>query len=178
MQQLNVIILSSYELVLSFISCMFTIYLATKFLNKFVLSKPVEWFIKEKHDAGCLISGALVFSVLYLVHGSIEHSTSALQSLLLSHGKYSMSIVAIALSHFVVFYLVTFITGFGTIFVVSKIYRRMMASINFDHEVEINKSLPLSMFLTFIMLSVTMFIQPAMNHFLASLVLHHMLDKI
>ncbi len=178
MQQLNVIILSSYELVLSFISGMLTIYLATKFLNNFVLSKPVEWFIKEKHEAGCLISGALVFSVLYLVHGSIEHSTSALQSLLLSHGRYSMSIVAVALSHFVVFYFITFVTGFGAIFVVSKIYRRMMASIDFDREVEINRSLGLSMFLAFIVLSVTMYIQPAMNHFLGSLVLHQMLDNL
>lgn len=178
MQQLNVIFLSSYELILSFISCMITIYLATKFLNKYVLSKPVEWFIKEKHEAGCLISGALVFSVLYLVHGSIKHSTSALQSLLMSHGKYSLTIVGVALSHFVVFYFITFAIGFGTIFVVSIIYRKMMATINFDHEVEVQKSLGLSMFLSFIVLSATMFIQPAMNNFLGSLVLHHMLDNL
>ena len=178
MQQMNVIFLSSYELILSFISCMITIYLSTKFLNKFVLSKPIEWFIKQKHEAGCLISGALVFSVLYLVHGSIKHSTSALQSLLLSHGKFSTTIFAVAFSHFIVFYLITFVTGFGTIFVVSVIYRKMMATIDFDQEVEINKSLGLSMFLAFIMLSVTMYIQPALNNFLGSLVLHHMLDSL
>lgn len=178
MQQLNVILLSTYEFVLSFISCMFTIYLSTKLLNKFVLSKPIEWFIREKHEAGCLISGALVFCVLYLVHGSIGHSTSALQSLLLSHGKYSLAIVAVAISHFLVFYCITFITGFGTIFVVSIIYRKMMAPINFDHEVEHNRSLGLSMFLSFIMTSVTVFIQPGMNNFLGSLVLHNMLDKL
>src|SRR5690606_4986513 len=91
---------------------MVTVYLATKFLNKFVLSKPIEWFICEKHEVGCLISGALVLSVLYLVQGSIKHSTSALQSLLLSHGKYSLIIFAVALLHFVVFYIITFITRF------------------------------------------------------------------
>lgn len=178
MLQLNVILLSSYELILSFLSCMCTIYLATKFLNKFVLSKPIEWFIKQKHEAGCLISGALVFSVLYLVQGSIKHSTSALQSLLLSHGKYSFTIIGVAISHFFVFYFITFIAGFGTIFVVSIIYRRMMASIDFDHEVEINKSLGLSMFLAFIVLSVTVFIEPAMDNLLGSLVLHHMLEGL
>ena len=178
MQQLNVIFLSSYELILSFISCMLTIYLSTKLLNKFVLSKPIEWFIKEKHEAGCLISGALVFSVLYLIQGSIKHSTSALQSLLLSHGKFSMVIVGVALSHFVVFYLITFVAGFGAIFVVSKIIRRMMATINFDDEVENKKSLALSMFLTFMVISVVVFIQPAMNNFLGSLVLHNMLDNL
>ncbi len=178
MQQLNIIFLSSYEFILSFIACMITIYLSTKLLNMFVLSKPIEWFIREKHEAGCLISGALVFCVLYLVHGSIGHSTAALQSLLLSHGKFSMTILAIAISHFVVFYCITFITGFGAIFVVSLIYRKMMAPINFDHEVEINRSLGLSMFLSFIMISVTVFIAPGMNNFLGSLVLHNMLEKL
>lgn len=178
MQQLNVIFLSSYELVLSFISCMVTIYLTTIFLNKFVISKPIQWFIREKHEAGCLISGALVFSVLYLVQGSIKHSTSALQSLLLSHGTYSVKLVALALVHFVVFYFITFFTGFISIFVVSKIYRRMMAPIDFDHEVEVKKSLGLSFFLTFIILSVVMFLAPAMDNFLGSLVLHQFLEKL
>lgn len=178
MQQLNVFFLSSYELVLSFISCMVTIYLATTFLNKFVLSKPVQWFIREKHEAGCLISGALVFSVLYLVQGSIKHSTSALQSLLLSHGQYSLKIISLAVVHFVVFYLITFFTGFTAIFVVSKIYRKMMAPIDFDHEVEVKKSLGLSSFLTFIILSVVMFLAPAMDNFLGSLVFHQFLEKL
>lgn len=178
MQQLNVFFLSSYELILSFISCMVTIYLATTFLNKFVLSKPVEWFIREKHEAGCLISGALVFSVLYLVQGSIKHSTSALQSLLLSHGTYSLKIISLAVVHFIVFYFITFFTGFTSIFVVSKIYRRMMAPIDFDHEVEVKKSLALSFFLTFIVLSVVMFLAPAMDNFLGSLVLHQFLENL
>lgn len=178
MQQLNVFILASYELILSFISCIFTIYLSSKFMNKFVLSKPIEWFIKEKHESGCLISGALVFSSLYLVQGSIKHSTSALQSLLLSHGKYSFSIVAVAFSHFIVFYGITFITAFAAIFVVTKIYRRMMAPIDFDHEVEIKKSMGLSIFLTFIALSVVMFLAPAMDNFLGSLVFHQLLENL
>ncbi len=178
MQQMNIIFLSSYEFILSFLACMFTIYFSTKLLNKFVLSKPIEWFIREKHEAGCLISGALVFCVLYLVHGSIKHSTSALQSLLLSHGKYSVTILAIAISHFFVFYFITFITGFGSIFVVSIILRKMMSTINFDTEVEVNKSLGLAMFLSFIVLSVTVFIEPGMNNFLGSLVLHNMLDNL
>lgn len=178
MQQLNVFFLASYEMILSFISCMFTIYLASKFLNKFVLSKSIEWFIREKHEAGCLISGTLVFSVLYLVQGSIKHSTSALQSLLLSHGKFSLTIFAVAASHFVVFYFITFFTAFGAIFVVSKIYRRMMAPIDFDHEVEVKKSLALSIFLTFIVISVVVYLAPAMDNFLGSLVLHQMLENL
>lgn len=178
MQQLNVFYLASYELILSFISCLLTIYLATKFLNKFVLSKPIEWFIKEKHESGCLICGAMVFSVLYLIQGSIKHSTSALQSLLLSHGNYSASIVGVAIIHFIVFYGITFISAFGAIFVVSKIYRRMMAAIDFDHEIEIKKSMALSIFLTFIALSVVMFLAPAMDNFLGSLVNHQMLESL
>lgn len=178
MQQLNVIFLASYEMILAFISCMLTIYLATKFLNKYVISKPIQWFIRERHLPGCLISGALVFSILYLVQGSIRHSTSALQSLLLSHGKYSLTIIGVALSHFLVFYFITFIAGFSAIFVVSIIYRKMMAPIDFDNEVEVQKSLALSVFLTFIVLSVTFFLEPAMDNFLGSLVLHHMLEGL
>lgn len=178
MQQLNVFFLASYELILSFISCMATIYFSIRLLNKFVLSKPVEWFIKEKHEAGCLICGALMFSILYLVHGSIGHSTSALQSLLLSHGKFSLTIFAVAISHFFVFYGITFFTAFGSIYVISIILRKMMAPIDFDQEVELKKSLGLSMFLSFIVTGVTVFIQPGMNHFLGSLVLHNMLDNL
>lgn len=178
MQQLNVIFLSSYEFILSFISCMVTIYLTTRFLNKYILSKPIEWFIAEKHEAGCLISGALVFCVLYLVNGSIKHSTTALQSLLLSHGKFSWMILGVALLHFVVFYLITFFTAFWAIFVMSIILRKMMAPIDFDDEVEKKRSLGLSMFLTFVVTSVTVYIQPGMNNFLGSLVLHQLLENL
>lgn len=178
MQQLNVFFLSSYELILSLVSCMLTIYLATTFMNKFVISKPVEWFIRERHVPGCLISGALILSVQYLVQGSIKHSTSALQSLLLSHGNFSATIFGVAVLHFFVFYFITFITGFGSIFIVSKIYRRMMAPIDFDHEVEVKQNLALSIFLTLIVISIMLFIQPAMDNFLGSLVLHHLLEGL
>lgn len=51
-----------------------------------------------------------------------------------------------------------------------------MAPIDFDHEVEIRKSLAVSMFLTFIVVSVVMFLQPAMDNFLGSLVIHNLLE--
>ncbi|MCP4914447.1 MAG: hypothetical protein GY909_15135 [Oligoflexia bacterium] len=178
MQEMKVLILSSYELIMSMIFAMITIYLATKFMNKFVLSKPVEWFIKEKHAPGCLISGTLICSVLYLVQGSIQNSVLALQSLLIANNQFTLKILGIALAYFVVFYIVTFLTSFIVIYVISEIYRKMMEGINFDEEVQIKRNMGISIFLSLICLGATLFMDGALNNFLGSLVFHEYLQKL
>lgn len=178
MQQLNVTFLATYELTLSLIFAMVTIWLATKFMNKFVLSKPVEWFIKEKHAPGCVISGALIFSVLYLARGSVEHSTMALQSLMMSHHGIDLACIAISLLYFVVFYSISFISAFVFIFIVSKIYRWMMKEIDFDEHVEIHRNMALSAFLSIILTGIIVFVDKPMNHFLGSLVFYEYLDTL
>lgn len=178
MQETKVLILSSYELTMSVVFAMITIYMATKFMNKFVLSKPVEWFIKEKHAPGCLISGALICSVLYLVQGSIQNSVLALQSLVISHNEFTLKLLGIALGYFVVFFIVTFLTSFIVIFIISEIYRKMMEEIDFDEEIEIKRNMGLSIFLTLILLGVILFIDKAINNFLGSFVFHEYLQKL
>jgi hypothetical protein len=178
MQEMKVVLLTTYELSLSLIFAMVTIYFATKFMNKFVLSAPVEVFIKKRHKSGCLISASLICSVLYLVQGSIEHSTLALQSLMIAHNAFTVKILGIALSYFLVFYVVTFLTSFVLIFVISKIYRKMMEEIDFDDEIEMHDNLGLSLFLSFILLGIVLFIDKPINHFLGSLVFHEWLEKI
>jgi len=178
MQQMNVMYLTIYELSLSLVFSLVTTYFATVFMNKFVLSKPVEWFIKEKHKSGCLISGALILSVLYLVRGSISESTTALQSLLISHNGFSLKILGIAFIYFLVFYTMTFFISFVILFLISEIYRKMMAPIDFDIEIEKKDNLGLSMFLVCILFSIILFIEKPLNHFIGSLVFHEYLDKL
>jgi hypothetical protein len=178
MQELKVVFLTSYELIMSLVFAMVTIYLATKFMNKFVLSAPIEEFIRRRHKSGCLISASLICSVLYLVQGSIEQSTLALQSLVMAHNQFSFQILGIALIYFVIFYIVTFITSFVLIFIISKIYRKMMEEIDFDDEIEKHDNLGLSLFLSLILFGIVLFIDKPINHFLGSLVYHEWLDKL
>ncbi|MBT3585137.1 MAG: hypothetical protein HN509_09525 [Halobacteriovoraceae bacterium] len=178
MQAANVIYLSSYELIMSFIFMMVTIVLATKFMNKFVLSSPVETFIKRRHKSGCLMSATLIFSVIYLVQGSIEQSTLALQSLVISHNGFTTKIIAIALAYFTVFYLITFIASVLIIFVVSLIYRKIMSEVDFDDEIEQHDNFGLSLFLSFILINVVIFMDKPLSHFLGSLVFHDYLGKL
>ncbi|MBT7609300.1 MAG: hypothetical protein HN576_06060 [Bacteriovoracaceae bacterium] len=178
MQEIKVVFLTSYELIMSLIFAMVTIYFATKFMNKFVLSAPVEEFIKKRHKSGCLISASLICSVLYLVQGSIEHSTLALQSLMIAHKEFSIEILGIAFGYFIIFYIVTFLTSFILIFIISKIYRKMMEEIDFDDEIEKHDNLGLSLFLSFVLLGIVLFIDKPINHFLGSLVFHEWLEKL
>lgn len=178
MQQLNVAFLATYELTLSLIFAMVTIWLATKFMNKFVLSKPIDWFIREKHAPGCVISGALIFSVLYLARGSVEHSTMALQTLMMAHRGIDIACIMISLLYFISFYIISFLAAFIFIFLVNKIYRRMMQEIDFDHHVEIQRNMALSAFLSIILIGVIVFVDKPFNHFLGSLVFYEYLDTL
>jgi len=178
MQEMKVVFLTSYELIMSVTFAMITVYVAVKFLNKFILSAPVETFIKKRHTAGCVISATLICSVLYLVQGSIEHSTLALQSLVIAHNGFSLKILGIALAYFCVFYVITFITTFILIYIISLIYRRMMQEIDFDDEIENHANLGLSLFLSISMAGIIMFIDKPINHFLGSLVFHEWLGKL
>jgi len=177
-QEMNVVFLTSYELVMLVIFAMVTIYFATKFMNKFVLSAPVETFIRKKHKSGCLISASLICSVLYLVQGSIEHSALALQSLVIAHNQFTIKILGIALVYFFIFFIITFLTSFVMIFVISKIYRKMMEEIDFDDEIENKDNLGLSMFLSLNLFGIILFIDKALNHFLGSLVFHNYLERL
>jgi len=178
MQEMKVVFLTSYEVTMSVIFSIITIYLSIKFLNKFVLSSPVEDFIRRRHHAGCLISATLILSVLYLVQGSIEHSTLALQSLVIAHNGFSLKILAIALVYFLIFYLFTFFLSFFVIFVISIMYRRMMKEIDFDDEVDNHHNLGLSAFLSVTLVGIILFIEKPVNHLLSSMVFHEWLEKL
>ena len=178
MQEMKVVLLTSYELIMSMVFAMVTIYFATKFMNKFVLSSPVEEFIRRKHMSGCLISASLICSVLYLVQGSIENSTLALQSLVMAHNEFSLKILGIALVYFLIFYIITFLTSFVIIFLISLIYRKMMKEIDFDDEIDNGDNLGLSIFLSLTLFGIVLFIDKALNNFIGSLVFHDYIENI
>ena len=178
MQEMKVLFLTSYEVSMSVVFSMVTVYLSIKFLNKFILSSPVEVFIRKRHVPGCLISGILICCVLFLVQGSIEHSTLALQSLVIAHNAFTLKILGIALLYFLAFYVVTFITSFFVIFVISIMYRRMMKDIDFDDEVDNHQNLGLSVFLSVTLIGIIVFIEKPLNHLLGSMVFHEWLEKL
>ena len=172
MKESQVLLLTAYELTLAIAFGMTTIVLATKLLNRFVLSMTVEEFIRRKHVAGCLISAALVFSVVFLTRGSVEKSTLALQSMIHSHDGFSLHVLGIALAYFAAFYAITFILSFFVLFVISKVYRLIMKKIDFDHEIEIQNNVGLSIFLSGLLVAIVLFIDAPIGRFLSSLVFH------
>ena len=178
MQQMNVVILTTYELVMSLIFGVVTIVFATKLMNRFVLSLPVEEFIRLKHKAGCLISGSLIFSVVYLTRGSVEQSTLALQSLVNANHGFGLKPLLIALVYFVVFYLISLFLSFYVLFLFSKIYRFIMSEIDIDAEIEKKDNLALAIFLSVILMGLVQFLDKPMSHTLGSLVFHEYLEKL
>ena len=178
MQNLNVLFLATYELALSLVFGVVSVVLATKLLNRFVLSSPVEKFIRERHLPGCLISGSLIFSMVFLVRGAIEQSTLALQASVAASGGMALKPLGIALVHFVVFYLVSFVIAFLALFVTLELYRMLMRQIDLDDEIERMGNLALSVFLSINLIGVVLFIDKPLSHLIGSLVFYEQIGRL
>ena len=168
---------ASYEVILSLVFGLFTIFVCTKVLNWSFLKSRSGNLLLESNSAASIFAGAMIFSVLVLVHGAILPSVDALRTMALGKGEAGFSVILISLGYFLVFYVIALVISIAVIFFTTQIY--LIATINIDEMNEIRRNnIAVAILLSAILLGMTFFIQPAVQRFIGSLVNYEFLERV
>ena len=165
----KIIFLATYEMVLSIVFGLLTIFLVNKVLNWTLLNSDSENALAKGNIAVGIFAGTLVVCILMLVQPSILPSINTLQTMLTGRDSIDLGLLLVSFGFFIFFYIVTTALSLGVLFLATWLY--LLATINIDEMKEIKKNnIAVSIMLSLVVLGMTLFIKPSVNRFVASFV--------
>lgn len=166
---LNVLSFTIYELCLSTIFGLLSIYLGQLFMCRFITQCKFSTIFEKGNTPLAIFSGTLILCLLVLTRTSILPSVSFLQ--IKASGPEGLSFVFFikAFLYFLVFFLISFLSAVFLLFLSSKIV--MVSTTDLDEIGEIKRgNLPVALLLSFVMVSFTFYLKPSLEHFLSGVV--------
>ena len=166
---LRVIFLATYEMTISIIFGLLTIFLVIKMLNWTLLHSDSQNHLAKGNIAMAIFAGVLVLCNLILVQPSILPSINTLQTMLTGKENIDLGLMLVSFGFFVVFYFVTMLISFGVLLGATWIYLKVTIHLDEIKEIKAN-NIAVSIMLSLVVLGMTLFIQPSVNRFVASFV--------
>lgn len=166
---LNILWFTIYELILSTVFGLLSLYLGQLFMCKFITMCGFTEIFERKNYPLAIFSGTLLFCILILTRTSILPSVSFLQIKASGPEGLSLLFFAKAFMYFLVFFVMSFFTAVFLLFLSSKIV--MISTKNLDEIKEITEgNLSAALILSFVMVSFTFYLKPSLEHFLSGFV--------
>ena len=170
---IKIIFLATYEIILSIVFGLLTIFLVNKVFNHTLLKGDSENSLSKGNVAMGIFAGTLVVCNLILVQPSILPSINTLQAMQIGKESFDLSLFFVSFGFFLIFYLVTTILSIGVLFAATALY--LKATVNIDEIEEIKKNnIAVSIMLSLVVLGMTIFIQPSVGRFVQSFVRYDM----
>lgn len=167
---------SSYELVLSVVFGLLTVFIATRFIN-LLLFKFDKTELANRNLSTSIFTGGMIVCAMILVQSSVLPSVDALRTMVLSQERLNAEIIAISLAYFLAFYTLSIIISMLVIFASIRIH--MAATLDVDEIAEIKAdNVAQSVLLTAVLVGVTLFIQEPFGRFISSLVDYDQLEAV
>ena len=170
---LRVIFLATYEMTISIIFGLLTIFLVIKMLNWTLLHSDSQNHLGKGNIAMAIFAGVLVLCNLILVQPSILPSINTLQTMLTGKENIDLGLMLVSFGFFVVFYFATMLISFGVLLGATWIYLKVTIHLDEIKEIKAN-NIAVSIMLSLVVLGMTLFIQPSVNRFVASFVRYDM----
>lgn len=170
----QLIYFSSYEMVISVVFGLLTVFIATRFINLFLLKTGEA---DQSNLSTAIFSGGLVICVLILVQSSVLPSVDALRTMVLGQEQLTLKILAISFGYFLVFYALSIVMSILLIYLSIRIH--MAATLDVDEIKEIRaNNVAQSVLVTGVLVGMTLFIQEPTSRFISSLVDYESLERI
>ena len=170
---IKIIFLATYEIVLSIVFGLLTIFLVNKVFNRTLLKGDSENSLSKGNVAMGIFAGTLVICNLILVQPSILPSINTLQAMQMGKDSFDLGLFFVSFGFFLIFYLATTILSIGVLFSATALY--LKATINIDEIEEIKKNnIAVSVMLSLVVLGMTIFIRPSVGRFVQSFVKYDM----
>jgi len=161
--------LSSYELILSVLSGLLSVYVVFQIVRSAVLKLDVEAELKAGRTAPAFLMGAVLLCVLLLQQASILPSAGALQTMVLEGDRITPAMVGISAAYFLAFYLLSLAFALGMILLAMWIYTLATRKIDEMAEIRAN-NMAVAVIVSLVLLGITLYIQPSVSRFFTSLV--------
>lgn len=174
----SLLLFTSYELVLALLFGLLTIYISIKVINRLILNKNfLELILKESNSSVAIFEGCLVFCIMLLVENSILPSVDALQTMVLSKNEFTFEMLYISFGYFLAFYLISLV--FASILMAISFHVFIRATVKVDELAEMKKknNIAVAVLISVVLVSMTLFIMPAFENFIASLVNYNSLSN-
>jgi len=173
----NLFIFGVYEVSLSLIFGLLTIYISLKIIDKLVLKVKTLEMIKQGNVAIAIFKGTLILCTLMLVQNSVFPSVDAFRAMAAAHNTLNLTMFGISFGYFLLFYSISLI--FSILLILLTFFIYIKATTNVDEIAEINKNnLAVSLIISIIILGMTIFMRPAFNNLITSFVDYSKLQKI
>ena len=160
---------ASYEMTISIIFSLLTIFITKRIIDKMIIGRSSNYGDYKDNLAMTLFVGAIIISVLILVNSSILPAVDTLRVIVLARDEISFNTVLISFFYFLLYYAITIF--FSILILLSALGVFFRATIHVDEMLEIrNKNIAVSVITSMVILGIALFVRPALNRFVASLV--------
>lgn len=174
---LRTLFFASYELLISVVFGLITVYICIKVLSHTYLKSRQGNLLLQGNTAASLFASVMIITVLILVQGSVLPSVDALRTMVLAGEGITFSVVMISFGYFLLFYVIALVISIAVIFLTTQIY--LVATVNIDEMNEIRKNnVGVAILLSAVLLAMTLFIRTPVQRFIGSLVNYESLERI
>ncbi len=173
----KLIFFSGYEIVLTLVYGVLTVFVAMKLLNRFLWNANNENLLKKGNIAIALLSGTIIVNIFILVQGSIRPSTDTLRAMVLAYNDVTFLIVVIALAYSLFFFLISTILGVVVISLIAKVYDWSTKNLDEIQEIRAN-NIAVAIMVSFVIFGITFYMRQPFNNFMQSLVDYESMEKV
>lgn len=165
----NVLQFTIYELLLSTLFGLLSIYLSQILICKIILKCEFGDLFQKDNIALSLFGGTLIVCFLILTRASILPSVTFLQYKASGPAGLDFAFYLQAFLYFLLFYIVSFLSAMVLLFLSSKIVTASTKEV--DEVLEVKKgNLSTALLISFVMISFTLYTKPSLEHFLSGVV--------
>jgi hypothetical protein len=168
---------ATYEIVLSIIFSLLTIFITQLFLNNTLLNTKIPGNDYSKNLSIAIFAGSIIISVLLLVNSSILPAVDTLRTMVLASEKFTFRMIGVSLLYFLLFFMITLFFSILIMWLAIKVYFK--ATLNLDEMEELrNKNMAVSVMMSMVVLGIALFVRPSLSRFISSLVHYEKLETI
>lgn len=173
----NLIILATYESVLSLFTAVFTILVTAVLTEKIFFRENLRPALLSGNVAIGLFIGAAIFGVLLNVRGSIEPAVNLLQTKMMGNGgDVTFSIFISSLGQFIIFYLIAFAISFVLLSAILGVVFLATKGMSETTEMK-NGNLSISVLFSLLIVGICVFVSPATKNLVGSLVNYKLVQE-
>lgn len=173
----NIFFFASYEILISIIFSLLTIFITKIFLDKTLFYQKIEGNNYTHNIALAIFAGSIIISVLLLVNSSILPAVDTLRAMVLASEKITLMMVVISLLYFLFFFAVTIFFSIIILFLAIKVYFKVTLKIDEMAEIR-DKNMAVSIMMSMVVLGIALFVRPSLSRFIASLVHYDRIEMI
>ncbi len=168
---------ATYEIILSIIFSLLTIFITQLFLDKTMLNTRRPENNYSQNLAIAVFAGSIIISVLILVNSSILPAVDTLRAMVLATEKFTLYLVLISFLYFLLFFMITLFFSILIMFLAIKVYFK--ATLHLDEMEELRKkNMSVSVMMSMVVIGIALFVRPSLSRFISSLVHYEKFETI